>query len=376
MTKGNGCTMANSIGVMVADKNKLITHVNDGFNAITGYSWQESLGKNPHFLQGTDTNKDAITTLRSAMSTKKPCRVRILNYHKSGRKYWCVLTVFPCMDQTGQLNSFVGVQVLQQYATMGRNMPSFNWTNLDRQVPPSKKPSHKCIELVDEDTFTTATIDQMENEDAERMPPTKVQFVAETLLPTKKGKFRVLAYVDKSKPGNESEIMVLIHGKVESRANVICRVHDQCYTSEVIHSLKCDCREQLDYAMDFIKDSERCPEGGMVIYMPQEGRGIGLVNKIKAYSMQELGLDTVDANRVLGFEDDYRDYRAVGDILRHLQVSSLQLMTNNPRKIEQLELHGVKIAGRIPVVMDTNQHSDNYVNTKGARMGHMIGNVH
>jgi len=215
-----------------------------------------------------------------------------------------------------------------------------------------------------------------EEEEGEALPPNNVLFVAETNLPTKKGTYRVCAYKDTSKPGEEAEIIVLIHGEVEHRGNVTCRVHDMCFTSEVLHSLKCDCREQLDYAMEYIKDRERCPVGGMIIYMPQEGRGIGLANKIKAYSMQELGLDTVDANRILGFEDDYRDYRAVGAILNHLQISSLNLMTNNPRKIEQLEGNGVVVSDRIPIIMETNEHSHNYVKAKGARMGHMLHHHH
>lgn len=110
----------------------------------------------------------------------------------------------------------------------------------------------------------------------------------------------------------------------------------------------------------------------MIIYLPQEGRGIGLANKIKAYSLQELGYDTVDANRVLGFKDDLREYSVVPTILEMLKIKSVRLMTNNPRKISKLRKFGIQISGRIPVVMDANQYSDNYIKVKEARMGHMM----
>jgi len=361
-----------TVGIVIADKNQIITHVNAGFNAITGYSWEECLGRNCKFLQGEETNTDAVQTIRSALELNEPCKVSILNYRKDGRKFWNTLTVMPILDSTGGISSYVGIQMLQQTAYIDRPMPAFKWTNLRRTVPRKLSLTHRKGNE-NGGTAKLLELEGKEEEEEDRLPPNNVLFVAETNLPTKKGKFRVCAYKDTSKPGEESEIIVLIHGEVERRSDVTCRVHDMCFTSEVLHSLKCDCREQLDYAMDYIKDRERCPVGGMIIYMPQEGRGIGLANKIKAYSMQELGLDTVDANRVLGFEDDYRDYRAVGSILSHLQISSLCLMTNNPRKIEQLEMNGVVVSGRIPIVMGTNEHSDNYVKTKGARMGHMLG---
>lgn len=361
-----------TVGIVIADKNQIITHVNAGFNAITGYSWEECLGRNCKFLQGEETNTDAVQTIRSALELNEPCKVSILNYRKDGRKFWNTLTVMPILDSTGGISSYVGIQMLQQTAYIDRPMPAFKWTNLRRTVPRKLALTHRKGNE-NGGTAKLLELESKEEEEEDRLPPNNVLFVAETNLPTKKGKFRVCAYKDTSKPGEEAEIIVLIHGEVERRSDVTCRVHDMCFTSEVLHSLKCDCREQLDYAMDYIKDRERCPVGGMIIYMPQEGRGIGLANKIKAYSMQELGLDTVDANRVLGFEDDYRDYRAVGSILSHLQISSLCLMTNNPRKIEQLEMNGVVVSGRIPIVMGTNEHSDNYVKTKGARMGHMLG---
>jgi len=366
------------IGIVIADKDQIITHVNAGFNAITGYSWDESLGRNCKFLQGKDTNSDAVKTIRSALELNEPCKVSILNYRKDGRKFWNTLTVMPIMDASGEISNYVGIQMLQQTAYVDRPMPRFRWTNLAKKGPRTRpRLLHGAGTGGDGGGGVDGKAEEAQWEDDEKeqdpLPPNNVVFVAETNLPTKKGTYRVCAYKDISKPGEEADITVLVHGEVERRGDVTCRVHDQCFTSEVLHSLKCDCREQLDYAMDYIKDRERCPVGGLIIYMPQEGRGIGLANKIKAYSMQELGLDTVDANRILGFEDDYRDYGAVRDILAHLQISSLRLMTNNPRKIEQLEMSGVTVAGRIPIIMETNEHSDNYVKAKGARMRHMLG---
>lgn len=192
------------------------------------------------------------------------------------------------------------------------------------------------------------------------------EFVAETGLPTKLGRFRMRAYRDKL-TGEEPLAMVV--GNVEGTSDVICRVHDQCQTSEVFGSLRCDCKEQLDYALKHIQEVGH----GMVLYLPQEGRGIGLANKVAAYAMQETGLDTVDANRELGLPDDARRYESVRDILADMEVRSIRLMTNNPRKISCLRELGVNITGREPCIVDPNsQYSLNYVSAKAARMGHMI----
>ena len=147
-----------------------------------------------------------------------------------------------------------------------------------------------------------------------------------------------------------------------------CAVVWSGFTSEVLGSLKCDCREQLEFAMSYIQHN---PLGcGVIIYLSQEGRGIGLSNKIKAYSVQEHGYDTVDANRVLGFPDDLREYSCVPSVLDDLQLSSVKLMTNNPRKTEALCALGVHVVGRIPVVMGDNEHSRGYIQAKRTRMGH------
>jgi len=194
-------------------------------------------------------------------------------------------------------------------------------------------------------------------------------YVAETLLPTRSGKFRVRAY--KHKVGDEvsSEPTAIISGKIEGRSGVPVRVHDACFTSEVLGSLKCDCAEQLRYALNHMRDA---PEGGMVIYLQQEGRGIGLANKIAAYSLQEGGLDTVDANRALGFPDDCREYSAVRNILDDLGITSIKLMTNNPRKIKVLEQLGVVVDERLPCVVEANAVNAGYLRAKENRMEHLL----
>ncbi len=187
-------------------------------------------------------------------------------------------------------------------------------------------------------------------------------FVAESTLPTVYGTFRVRAYRD----ADGTEPVVLLAGEVEGRAGVLVRVHDECLTSEVFGSLRCDCKEQLDAALAAIQ-----MDGGAVIYLRQEGRGIGLANKIAAYALQEKGFDTVDANRLLGLPDDARRYHAAAAILADLGIDRIRLLTNNPRKIEGLETNGVHVAERIPIVAHANAHSVGYLHAKDARMGHL-----
>ncbi len=193
---------------------------------------------------------------------------------------------------------------------------------------------------------------------------TGLQFVAETLLPTTHGPLRVRAYRDES---TGTEPLAICSGRVEGRRGLAVRVHDECLTSEVLGSLKCDCKDQLDLAIAHIVEHD-----GVVIYLRQEGRGIGLANKIAAYALQERGLDTVDANRALGLPDDARRYHAAAAILDDLGLTDIHLMTNNPRKIERLQAEGVSVEARIPVVVPTNVHSKGYVQAKTARMGHLL----
>eukprot|EP00210_Caulerpa_lentillifera_P001554 g1492.t1 len=198
---------------------------------------------------------------------------------------------------------------------------------------------------------------------------TKTEFVAETLLPTRKGLYRLRGYrhtVDDWK--SVMEPTAIIVGDIERSQSVPVRVHDSCFTSEVLGSLKCDCADQLEMSLDYIR--EHPP--GMVIYLQQEGRGIGLANKIAAYRLQESGLDTVDANRALGLPDDCREYSSVLYILNDLEISSIRLITNNPRKIESLKKYGVKIDDRIPCLVQPGAYNHGYLKTKEQRMDHLL----
>ena len=220
-------------------------------------------------------------------------------------------------------------------------------------------------------------------------------FVAETRLPTDRGFYRIRAYRSvRSRPDGGLDVMepiAMIYGSDEelqrrgrgegpsspSLASAVAdadlgvpvRVHDQCFTSEVFGSLKCDCREQLDLAKDFIKTSSSC---GILLYLQQEGRGIGLANKIAAYALQELGLDTVDANRRLGLPDDARSYGPVASILADLAIGRVVLLTNNPRKISELGRLGVNVVARVRVVVPTQQYNVGYLQAKARRMDHLL----
>jgi 3,4-dihydroxy 2-butanone 4-phosphate synthase/GTP cyclohydrolase II len=192
----------------------------------------------------------------------------------------------------------------------------------------------------------------------------RIQFVAETQLPTIRGTYRVRAYRD---PVSGTEPLAIVSGAVEGRRGVLVRVHDECLTSEVLGSLKCDCREQLEVALERIHD-----EGGVVVYLRQEGRGIGLANKIAAYALQEGGLDTVDANRALGLPDDARSYDAAADILADLGLEDIRLLTNNPRKIVGLDGYDIEVTGREPLLITPGEHNERYLDTKRAKLGHIL----
>lgn len=188
---------------------------------------------------------------------------------------------------------------------------------------------------------------------------------AKSELPTQFGPFECLVY--RSEDG--SEHVALVTGQVESQEDVLCRIHSECLTGEVFGSLRCDCRAQLDLAMKTVQEAGR----GIIIYLRQEGRGIGLGNKIKAYALQEKGFDTVDANRELGLPVDARDYSVAAKILRHLGARSVVLMTNNPAKVSGLEVCGVTVSDRIQHTTDVSEHAHDYLQAKINRMGHLIG---
>jgi GTP cyclohydrolase II len=193
---------------------------------------------------------------------------------------------------------------------------------------------------------------------------------AEAEIPTAYGPFRLYVYRDASELSSESpaveEHMAIVRGDVSGAANVLCRVHSECWTSEVLGSLKCDCREQLEAALERI-----AAEGaGVVVYLRQEGRGIGLGNKVRAYALQDEGADTVEANLALGFEVDARRYDLAAGILTDLGVRSIRLLTNNPLKVNGLRAAGVAVTDRIAHWVGENQHNAAYLAVKRRKMGH------
>jgi len=184
-------------------------------------------------------------------------------------------------------------------------------------------------------------------------------------MPTDFGNFQLHCYVAKT---DGKEHLALVCGDVAGRDDVLVRVHSECLTGDVFHSLRCDCGEQLQQAMRMI-----AAEGvGVVLYMRQEGRGIGLVNKLHAYHLQDSGLDTVEANVQLGFAPDLREYGIGAQILLRLGVRKLRLLTNNPKKIVGLEGYGLKISARVPIVIEPKPHNRYYLQTKKDRMGHLL----
>jgi GTP cyclohydrolase II len=187
---------------------------------------------------------------------------------------------------------------------------------------------------------------------------------SEADVPTRFGTFRVVVYHEDDGP---HEHVAIVRGEVGGRTDVLVRVHSECFTGEVLHSLKCDCREQLDLALRRIDEAG----SGAVLYLRQEGRGIGLGNKIRAYALQDQGYDTVDANRALGFADDLRRYHIASGILADLGVRSIALMTNNPAKVEALRADGVVISRRVEHRVEPNEYNRDYLAAKSRRMGHM-----
>ncbi len=184
-------------------------------------------------------------------------------------------------------------------------------------------------------------------------------------LPTPHGEFTLKIFTAIT---DDSHHLALIHGDLKNKKNVLVRVHSECLTGDVFGSLRCDCGEQLNAALKQIKQ-EDC---GVLLYMRQEGRGIGLVNKLKAYYLQDNGLDTVEANHKLGFQADLRNYGIGAQILVHLGIDSLRLLTNNPKKIIGLEGFGLHITERIPIVMKANTHNQYYLDTKKRKLGHLL----
>jgi GTP cyclohydrolase II len=192
-----------------------------------------------------------------------------------------------------------------------------------------------------------------------------VRAVAVADLPTRFGDFRLVGFWNNR---DEKEHVAIVRGEILGAEEVPTRLHSECLTGDALGSLRCDCRDQLEVALRRLSTMDR----GLLLYLRQEGRGIGLLNKIRAYALQDRGMDTVEANLALGFRDDERDYAIAAHMIRSLTVRSVLLMTNNPGKIQQLTQHGVAVRGRIPHVIPPNEHNRFYLETKASRSGHWI----
>ncbi len=195
-----------------------------------------------------------------------------------------------------------------------------------------------------------------------------VQLVAIADLPSQFGEFQIAGFVS---PCDSKEHTAIIKGDIVDKEGVVTRVHSECLTGDVMGSKRCDCRDQLQDSLKLIEN-----EGtGVVLYLRQEGRDIGLTEKIKAYALQDEGLDTIDANIHLGYQPDERDYGIAANILNNLHIKSIKLLTNNPEKIKQLTDAGIKIIERLPIITEPTEFSKAYIETKAKRSGHLLGDL-
>jgi GTP cyclohydrolase II len=196
----------------------------------------------------------------------------------------------------------------------------------------------------------------------------RARIVARAKLPTRFGKFTILGVEGRAK---EETAVVLEHGRVRGAKAPLVRIHSQCLTGDMLFSERCDCRGQLELALKKIAKSP----AGLLLYLPQEGRGIGLMNKLRAYELQDGGMDTVEANRKLGFADDSRDYSFSAEALKLLGVRSVRLLSNNPDKVKQLEDAGIRVVERIPCQPPAGRLSRAYLRTKKEKLGHILADI-
>jgi GTP cyclohydrolase II len=194
------------------------------------------------------------------------------------------------------------------------------------------------------------------------------RMVAHAGLPTRYGNFTIYGFQGR---GKEEEAVALVHGDVRGKSAPLVRVHSQCLTGDVLTSLRCDCRAQLELSLKKIGSAA----SGILLYLPQEGRGIGLMNKLRAYQLQDGGMDTVEANEKLGFAADARDYDFSAEILKQLGATRIRLLSNNPEKVRQLERAGIRVVERVPCQPRVSKISRAYLKTKKSKMGHLLEGV-
>jgi GTP cyclohydrolase II len=197
---------------------------------------------------------------------------------------------------------------------------------------------------------------------------TALEQVAHAELPTRYGRFTIYGFKGH---GPEEEAVALVRGKLNAKTAPLVRVHSQCLTGDVLASLRCDCRAQLELSLKKIGQAS----SGILLYLPQEGRGIGLMNKLRAYQLQDGGMDTVEANQTLGFAADARDYDFSAQILKQLGATRIRLLSNNPEKVRQLEQAGIRVVERVPCQPRVSKSSRSYLQTKKRKMGHLLDGV-
>lgn len=202
------------------------------------------------------------------------------------------------------------------------------------------------------------------NGDSQQYPPV-IERLAEANLPTEFGCFRIVGFKELA---SGEEFVALVKGNLDPSVPSLVRIHSQCLTGDVFHSIKCDCGRQLQQAMKLIEEEGH----GAIVYQLQEGRGIGIINKIKAYALQDSGLDTVEANISLGFEPDLRQYQSCVEIVRQLGIRQVRVMSNNPEKIEALCVAGLEVVERVAMNIEPHERSLDYLKTKKEKLGHML----